>query len=98
MDTSIITPSLIINIFLNLQKYIQWGPIGESMSEIIYNKSITDIPAQSLNSSLKMLHSLLTNPEPILSSFIISAQSMEAGESKVDAIVEGVAKFLGMSF
>lgn len=42
-----------------------------------------------------MLHALLTNPEPIVASFIISSQSTEAGESKVDAIMEGVAKFLG---
>lgn len=61
----------------------------------MYNKSINDVPAQSLSSSLKILHTLLTNPEPILASFIISTQSTEAGESKVDAIVEGVAKFLG---
>lgn len=87
---------IVINVFIiKLQKYIQWGPIGESSSEIIYNKSISDIPAQSVNSSLQMLHTLLTNPEPIVASFMISSQSTEAAESKVDVIMEGVAKFLG---
>ncbi len=77
------------------QTFIQWGPIGESATEIIYNSSFAKIPPQSVNSCLRALHRLLQSPQPNVISYISSQQSVDTTESKVDAIMEGVAKFLG---
>ncbi|XP_065211282.1 fatty acid synthase-like [Planococcus citri] len=76
---------------------IHWGNIGELEKQILYeNTKSINLAFQPVNSCLKTLHKFLENSEMILSSYIINERSGVETYSKADAIVEGVAKFLGI--
>lgn len=49
-----------------------------------------------MNSCLQTLHGLLQTTCPVVSSFVTCKQSSVISDSKVNVIVEGVAKFLGI--
>lgn len=76
---------------------IHWGNIGELEKQILYeNTKSSSLAFQPVNSCLKTLHKFLQNPETIVSSYIINQRTGTETYSKADAILEGVAKFLGI--